>query len=517
MWFGWGNPQGATTDPAFMESTIANFQQNLAEPWQLIAGMPIDLEAAANRSVLPRTTYLDYNTIETEPSLPGTNLLLDGDGANPVKQMFETAGQHPALQGIMGNNMIPSIQLPRTFYFSSTAWNLTYANQTEGAVLLELGKQLYPDHAALIKSAYLALEEDDAATVNASLGGIAKLLNSPGGVRAGLMGRFLFPNKMAIAQNLQLQLEMRFTRQSLIEGIQRNTSVARATELVESYFSALLIWNVAVGWDRMLNITIWRNPIYDDGSDLKASVSNLKEALAEGAPYTRYLQIAEFFDGIGERLSSTYGEDAAMIGCVEPFKFAVIQAEGRDQGQGSQAALKSDDESLSGASSADGSAVNDDGHVKIFSFYSNATYYYPNQSRHYDEARAQKGIANYRLIQYCNTSGCSNASDIQQTFERDGMRSFLYVDFFMRACGNYPDYVINASICGLSPGWQLKIAVSLTALKAELASGALAGVFLGDEVWCVPCWVFPISLAPSNLSGEQGDWFPAPSVLHLAS
>ena len=80
--------------------------------------------------------------------------------------------------------------------------------------------------------------------------------------------------------------------------------------------------------------TIWRQPIYKSGGDLETAISNLKEALAEGAPYTRYEQVSDFFAGIGDRLSAKYGADAAMIGCVEPFKIAVIQAEGKDQGQG---------------------------------------------------------------------------------------------------------------------------------------------------------------------------------------
>ena len=96
----------------------------------------------------------------------------------------------------------------------------------------------------------------------------------------------------------------------------------------------MLAWNVATGWDKMINITIWRQPIYEDGDDLQVAISNLKESLAQGNPYTRFGQIAAFFSPIAARLSAKYGEDAAMVGCVEPLKFAVMQAEGRDQGQG---------------------------------------------------------------------------------------------------------------------------------------------------------------------------------------
>ena len=129
MWFGWGNHNGVCggavcQSTSFFEQTIASFQQNLAGPWQLVAGMSLDLAAAANCSVLQNTTFLQYNAIETEPSVPGTNLLHDKSGANPVKQMLETADQYPALGGIMGNNMIPvklmllSLAVPFCSFFS---------------------------------------------------------------------------------------------------------------------------------------------------------------------------------------------------------------------------------------------------------------------------------------------------------------------------------------------------------------------------------------------------------------
>ena len=46
----------------------------------------------------------------------------------------------------------------------------------------------------------------------------------------------------------------------------------------------------------------------------------------------------------------------------------------------------------------------------------------------------------------------TQTNDIQHVFERDGMRTFLSVDVFMRVCGNYPNYLFNASTCGPVPG-----------------------------------------------------------------
>ena len=127
-------------------------------------------------------------------------------------------------------------------------------DRTEEEVLLELGQLLYPAHKTLIQQAFLALEEADAATVKASLDGITSLLGNSSAVRPGLLGRFVFPSPMAIAQNLQLQLETRFARQSLVGELQRDSSVAVATQLVEQYFDKLLAWNEATGWAKMLNI-----------------------------------------------------------------------------------------------------------------------------------------------------------------------------------------------------------------------------------------------------------------------
>jgi hypothetical protein len=75
MWEGWGTLAGAMTKPDFMERTIANFEHSLAEPWQLVAGRPVGLAAAAARDVLNKTTWLDYSAIEEEPSVPATNLI----------------------------------------------------------------------------------------------------------------------------------------------------------------------------------------------------------------------------------------------------------------------------------------------------------------------------------------------------------------------------------------------------------------------------------------------------------
>ncbi len=96
-------------------------------------------------------------------------------------------------------------------------------------------------------------------------------------------------------------------------------------ELVENYFDKLLAWNQETGWDKMIDITIWRTPIYEEGKDLREAMNQLKEILAQGKPYTSYVQIDDFFGAISKRLLQKYGRDSVMIGCIEPFKLAMIQ------------------------------------------------------------------------------------------------------------------------------------------------------------------------------------------------
>jgi hypothetical protein len=322
MWIGWGRhftgeDRGGV---AFMEDTIQNFKKDLREPWQLISGLSEYLESAESESVLNKTIFLQYGAIEAEPAFPATNL-----GFDPVQKVFEIADKYPELEGIMGNNELMSLQFPRTFYFFNTAWDRSYTKRSEDEVLLQLGEQLYPDHKELIKTAFLALREEDPAKVKSALEDISKLVKDGNAGRPGAIGRLLFPDRLAVARNLQLQLDIRYARQALIKGLDGSPSVEESARLVENYFDKLLAWNKDTGWDKMIEISIWRSPIYAEGKDLTRAMTQLKKILAQGKPYTTYAQFDDFFSGMAGRLSAKYGRDSAMVGCVDPFKVSMIQ------------------------------------------------------------------------------------------------------------------------------------------------------------------------------------------------
>ena len=99
----------------------------------------------------------------------------------------------------------------------------------------------------------------------------------------------------------------------------------RSAALVERYFDALLAWNRETGWDEMIDITIWRTPIYEEGPDLTEAMTRLRKVIAQGKPYAGYTSIDGFFTPIAARLRQKYAADSVMVGCIEPFKLALIQ------------------------------------------------------------------------------------------------------------------------------------------------------------------------------------------------
>ena len=123
----------------------------------------------------------------------------------------------------------------------------------------------------------------------------------------------------------RLQLEIRVGPSVALEGAARQAQCRGKRRLVENYFDKLLAWNQETGWDKMIDITIWRTPIYEEGKDLREAMTQLKEIIAQGKPYTSYAQTDDFFDGISKNLLQKYGRDSVMIGCIEPFKLAMIQ------------------------------------------------------------------------------------------------------------------------------------------------------------------------------------------------
>ena len=155
MWVGWGRHKFANsadtvvaqydwteknpdaTDVTSMQDTIRAFRKDLPEPWRLIAGFSPYLGSSQNEGALGKTVFLPYGAIEYEPAFPMTNLNVD-----PVRNALEVLGKYPGTSGLMGNNMTALLQLPRTYFFLSTAWDYGYRKTSQREVLLELANLL---------------------------------------------------------------------------------------------------------------------------------------------------------------------------------------------------------------------------------------------------------------------------------------------------------------------------------------------------------------------------------------
>ena len=320
--YDWSDKNPDESDVAFMGETIRTFKAQVDEPWALIAGQPPYLSVVAQEQVLGRTVYLPYGAIESEPAFPSTNL-----GQDSVRRVFTRAGEFAGLRGVMGNNQLVLLQFPRTYYFFASAWDTRYLDRSEPDVLLDLAGQLYPEHQRLIADAFLALHEDDADQISSVLSRLEALERAPDPGRPGAIGRLLFPDTLAVVRNLRMQLEIRQARQGFIAAMRAKPTVPESARLVQRYFDRLLAWNKETGWDKMIDITVWPRPIYETGKDLTEAVYRLKQLLADGAPYTSFGQVDAFFGPIAKALRDTYGEDSVMVGCVEPFKLAVVQSQ----------------------------------------------------------------------------------------------------------------------------------------------------------------------------------------------
>eukprot|EP01047_Picozoa_sp_COSAG01_P093517 COSAG01_NODE_24632_length_772_cov_1.537890_1_plen_222_part_01 len=108
-------------------------------------------------------------------------------------------------------------------------------------------------------------------------------------------------------------------------------------------------------------------------------------------------------------------------------------------------------------------------HLKMFSMYD-------------DDPSGQQGIVNVRLnvLPYSGSSASPggitfNFSSIDHGYSAYNMSSFI-------------DLAANGFVWvdrkGLAAGWQRNIAATVQAARSRLASGAVAGLFLGDEIVC---------------------------------
>jgi hypothetical protein len=234
---------------------------------------------------------------------------------------------------MMGNNQMVLLQFPSTHYFFASTWDHEYTTRSPEQILKDISELLYPHYKAIIANSFLALQESEPRKIKEALYQLQKLLASGDLGKPGALGRFLFPDRLVVARDLAAQLRIRYARQNFIYAMQGRPDVNESAHLVEDFFNELLAWNQATGWDKLMDEGS-ATPIYDaallrecgcQDKDLLKAMSRLKDIVVQGNTANRYAQINAFFESISKSLLQRYSESSVMIGCVEPFKLAVIQ------------------------------------------------------------------------------------------------------------------------------------------------------------------------------------------------
>lgn len=344
MWVGWGRhflgpteefPAGyqwTTKDPteqdvAFMVKTIRKFKQDVPEPWELVDGMAPYLKAVEAQSVQGKTTYHPFGVLGND-IFPVTNLEFAS-----IRKVLNEAFRVTGLKGLMGYNPVTLLEFPSTNYFFENLWDPEYGNRTQEQFLLDVSELLYPERKEIIADSLLGLLETNPDKIKNALSQLETLIKSGELGRPGALGRFLFPDRSVVARDLAAQLRIRYARQNFMQAMQDGRAdVNESSQLVLHFFDELLSWAKETGW------TSGGQPFYDaallrecgcqDREFMKA-MSRLKHIVFEKNTARKeessYQRISAFFDPISKTLLEKYNEDSVMIGCVEPFKLALIQ------------------------------------------------------------------------------------------------------------------------------------------------------------------------------------------------
>lgn len=186
-----------------------------------------------------------------------------------------------------------------------------------------------PKHREIIVDSFLGLREAEPDKIKDALLRLEILIKSGDLGRPGALGRFLFPDRLVVARGLAAQLRIRYARQNFIQAMHEGRpDVNESSQLVQDFFDELLAWGEETGW------TSGGTPIYDSAllrecgcqdKELLKALSRLKNIVLQGNESSSYARISAFFDPISKALLKKYSEDSVMIGCVEPFKLALIQ------------------------------------------------------------------------------------------------------------------------------------------------------------------------------------------------
>ena len=323
LWSGWGqqdwwernwNPQDMNM---FMRKTIRAMKKEVPNPWWLIAGRREYLPACAAEGVLEKTVYLPYNTIEAEPSRPGTQI-----DFKLQREYLDEAARYPGLAGLMGNVQTPLLQFPHVGFFLDTAMDYDSRKRSPRKALRDLAADVYPDHQELLANCWMALSPAGRADAGKLARQLKRLLDQDRLGRCGRLGKMLFPDRRQIALDLVWQLKERAAFKALRRAVGQRAPRARCARLLEAFLAAALEWDGQHGWSaywRKLGTawTLW--PIYDPAYPF--IVRGLVRLL--GGARAGEKTVAAFLAPIERRLVRRYDPWTVARCGIEPIREAI--------------------------------------------------------------------------------------------------------------------------------------------------------------------------------------------------
>ncbi|MDD5708539.1 MAG: hypothetical protein PHR35_21685, partial [Kiritimatiellae bacterium] len=329
LWSGWGQPHWWTRkwtprdQNNFMRATIRVMQKEVPEPWWLIAGRHEYLPACAEEGVLDKTVYLPYNTIEGEPSRPGTQV-----NFRQQRRQLDKAARYPGLAGLMGNVQTPLLQFPHVGHFIRTAWDFSYRKRTSQESLRDSAALVYPRHRELLADGWLALAPGNRTRAGKLADRLERLIQTNSLGQPGAVGQRLFPGRDQFSRDLVCQLRASAAFEVLCGTTARGAKAAECARAVEGFLAAALAWDHRHGWSAYWNKlggswTLW--PVQDPAC--QAAVRGLRKVL--GGRTINGPTVEAFLAPIGARLAQRH--DPSVVGrCgITPLAKALLDAKAK--------------------------------------------------------------------------------------------------------------------------------------------------------------------------------------------
>ena len=260
IWFGWGTGPR----PENWRSTLTDMKKRLPEPWRLYACNPEHIAVCRELNLLDKVIYYPYNTLETEPGGPLTDLRFD----RIAKEL--RIARDAGLTGIQGNTQTPLVQLPNIACLSAGTWHATPPG--DEAVLSDLAARLLCKDADVLVAAWRSLNQADDAASLVLADRLRALAKDP--AAAGTLAVVMGDWQARVLEDLAAMLDLharaiRFARQA-----ESNTEPSMLVDSLAAFIASGANWLDRTGFHNRDPIThrAYRTPVADALTKLVATM-----------------------------------------------------------------------------------------------------------------------------------------------------------------------------------------------------------------------------------------------------